>query len=243
MQMSSLTSDQVTEYLQVKKSIVIPTGSVEQHGSMAPLACDTIIPVRLCFDAARISGTMVAPALSYGLSVTHSDFPGTVSLQAGTMALLVGDVVRSLYHHGFRNFLFLSGHGGNRSAVTSGLSDVSQDCPLAFMRYLGYWELPGATERETEIFGDSVGWHVTSSEVSMVWHLLRREIPETFRDRYPPPPAKGSVLTPFLWKKIYPKGGVGSDLSQVSLEKGREFYDFLVTVLEDQLSRMEIDAV
>jgi creatinine amidohydrolase len=243
MQMSNLTTDQVEEYLKQKTSIVIPAGSVEQHSTMAPLACDTIIPVRLCFDAAKRSSTLVAPALSYGLSSSHTDFIGTISLRGSTLSMMVGDIVRSLYHHGFRKILFLSGHGGNRSAIMSGLADAGSDCPLTFMRYLGYWDLPGAAEKEIELFGEDVGWHVTASEVSMVWHLLRRKMPDTLRDKYPPAPAPGSVLTPYLWKKLYPRGGEGSDLSQASVEKGKELYEFLVSVLEDQLSRMENDSV
>ncbi len=243
MQMSTLTSPQVEEYLKKKTCIVIPAGSVEQHGEIAPLACDTIIPVRLCFDAAKRSGTLVAPALSYGLSSCHSDFIGTISLRGSTLSLMVGDIVRSLYHHGFRKILFLSGHGGNRSAIMSGLADAGADCPLTFLRYLGYWELPGAAEKEIELFGEEVGWHITASEVSMVWHLLRRKMPDIEMEKFPPAPAPGSVLTPYLWKQFYPKGGEGSDLSKASVEKGKELFEFLVSVLEDQLSRMENDSV
>ena len=243
MQMSNLTSQQVEEYLKNKTSIVIPAGSVEQHGEMAPLACDTIIPVRLCFDAAKRSGTMVAPAISYGLSSCHMDFTGTISIKGSTLSAMVVDIVKSLYHHGFRKILFLSGHGGNRGAIMSGLADAGEECPLTFMRYLGYWELPGAQEKEVELFGDDVGWHITASEVSMVWHLLRRKMPEPLTEKFPPPPAPGSVLTPYLWKQFYPTGGEGSDLSQASVEKGKTLYDFLVSVLEDQLSRMENDSV
>jgi creatinine amidohydrolase len=243
MQLSNLTSQQVEEYLNKKTSIVIPAGSVEQHGDMAPLACDTIIPVRLCYDAAKKSGTLVAPALSYGLSSCHADFTGTLSLKGSTLSAMVVDIVTSLYHHGFRKILFLGGHGGNRGAIMSGLADAGEDCPLTFMRYLGYWELPGAAEKEKELFGEEVGWHVTASEVSMVWHLLRRKMPEPMKEKYPPAPATGSVLTSYLWKQYYPKGGVGSDLSRASVEKGKELYEFLVSVLEDQLSRMENDSV
>jgi creatinine amidohydrolase len=243
MQMSNLTSQQVEEYLKTKTSIVIPAGSVEQHGEMAPLGCDTIIPVRLCYDAAKKSNTMVAPALSYGLSSSHMDFTGTMSLRGSTLSAMVGDLVRSLYHHGFRKILFLSGHGGNKGPIMTGLADAGADCPLTFMRYIGYWELPGAAEKETELFGQDVGWHITASEVSMVWHLLRRKMPETLTEKFPPPPATGSVLTPYLWKQYYPKGGEGSDLSTASVEKGKELYEFLVSVLEDQFSRMDNDSV
>jgi len=223
----SLT-EEVADYLKHRSTVLIPVGSLEQHWKAAPLACDTIIPVRLCAAAGMKEGIAVTPAVTFGMSENHMGFPGTVSLRPSTLSGLVEDIVVSLYSHGFRNFVFLSGHGGNRGPVISGLESAAESCPEAVLRYLLYSELPGASKKQRELFCPDPGYHVTVTEVSMVWHLMGEEIPDFPRIQFPPEPAHGAVLSRKQWKDAYPEGGAGSDLKHVSKEKGMELFEFLV---------------
>lgn len=222
---------EVIEYLENKDTVLVPVGSLEQHGDAAPLACDTIIPVRLCAAAGMKSYTAVTPAITFGMSENHMGFPGTVTLQPGTLSAMARDISVSLYTHGFRKIIFLSGHGGNRSPVIDGLNKASEDCPEADMRYISYWQLPGVVEKQQDLFCEDPGYHVTVTEVSMVWHLMARKMPEFERIKYPPEPPAGAVIPRDKWKEMYPDGGAGSDLKYVSEEKGKVFFDFLVNRL------------
>lgn len=239
MNLAGALSSNVEEYLNTKSTVMIPVGSLEQHGSAAPLACDTIIPVRLCAAAGYETGTAFTPAVTFGMSDCHMAFPGTVTLRSSTLAAITKDISVSLYAHGFRKILFLSGHGGNRNAVIDGLSEASGNCPDADMRYLPYWELPGVVEKQKRLFCSDPGYHVTVTEVSMVWHLMGKEMPEFRKMKYPPEPPSGSVISPNRWKELYPDGGAGSDLSFVSEEKGEIFFDFLVNRLCHYLNSLE----
>ncbi len=231
MNLAGALTCEVREYLKNRNTVLVPVGSLEQHGDAAPLACDTIIPVRLCAAAGMKTGTAVTPAVTFGMSENHMGFPGTVTLQSSTLSAVARDISVSLYTHGFRKIIFLSGHGGNRSPITDGLNKASEDCPEADLRYLLYGELPGVTAKQKRLFCPDPGYHVTVTEVSMVWHLMGREMPEFERVKFPAEPPIGAVISREKWKELYPDGGAGSDLEFVSEEKGKEFFDFLVNSL------------
>jgi creatinine amidohydrolase len=239
MLLSKVLSKDVASYLEKRDTVLIPCGSFEQHWEAAPLACDTIIPVKLCREAGKITGTAVAPAITYGMSEHHMGFPGTVSLKPETLAAVARDVATSLYTHGFRMMIFLSGHGGNRGPVERGLEEVLARCPGADMTYMLYRDLPGAAEKQKDLFCPDPGYHVTVTEVSMVWYLMGMEIPDFRRIKFPPEPAAGQVLTSEEWKARYPEGGAGSDLQYVSREKGMEFFKFLVESLCEYIRAVE----
>lgn len=226
----SMTED-VAGYLRERDTVLVPCGSLEQHWKAAPLGCDTIIPVRLCAAAGERTGAAVAPAISYGMAENHMSFPGTVSLRPETLASVVFDLIDSLYCHGFRNMLFISGHGGNRNPVARGMREASGKCPEARLEYTLYSGLPGVAEKQRELFCPDPGYHVTVTEVSMIWYLLGREMPDFQRITFSPEPSPEETLSRREWKERYPEGGAGSDLSFVSAEKGEILFHFLVDSL------------
>jgi len=205
-----------------KSVILLPVGSLEQHGSQAPLGCDGIIAEHLCIRAGEITGCAVLPALFYGYSHCHTAFPGTFSLEEKTYIALLGDIISEAARNGFRNLVFLSGHGGNRAAAEAAITQ----CNLPVnVEYLGYWQLPGVSDEEELLFGKT-GHHITTSEVSMVWYLLGKPVPETFNGKYPGAVNNISSLSPEEWRKLYPDGGVGGDMTRVSVKKGRTLFNF-----------------
>ena len=206
-------------------TVLLPSGSLEQHGTEAPLGCDAIVAKHLCLEAGRETGTPVLPVLSYGDSRSHLGFPGTFSLSARTLAQVYEEILESAARNGFRRCLIISGHGGNRSAAEDA---CKRDYGGLLPRYLGWWQLPGAPERESELFPGS-GHHVTSSEVSMVWSLLGANPPGAFTGTYPP--RQDVFGDPVAFKLAYPDGGVGGDMSKVSVKNGALLFAHLVDAL------------
>jgi creatinine amidohydrolase len=95
--------------------IVLPFGSVEQHGRHLPLGTDTILACSVIEAAARRLAGRVAilPPPWYGLAAHHMQFDGTITLRASTLMALAEDIVASLVAHRFRHILIVNGHGGN----------------------------------------------------------------------------------------------------------------------------------
>jgi creatinine amidohydrolase len=231
-----MTSPEVDKYLARKRTILVPVGSTEQHGALAPTGCDHLVAEAVCIEVGKRNEVMVAPVLPYGQSESHMGFPGTVSLSGVTMALMVRDMVESLYRTGFRDVLFLSGHGGNRGPVMTGLAGASRSCPDAVLRYLGYWELPGILEAEKRLFGEGRGLHATAAEVSMI--MVLREGFEPPRDPLTRTarPKLGEVVSASRWKERYPDGPCDVDPLVISREKGREFFELLVEKLIEEIA-------
>jgi creatinine amidohydrolase len=93
---------------------LLPIGSFEQHGTYLPLATDTMVA---CAVAEAVASTrpdvLVLPPVTVSCSHEHARWPGTVSISAATLAMLVNDVAESLRSSGIDRLVLVNGHGGN----------------------------------------------------------------------------------------------------------------------------------
>jgi mycofactocin system creatininase family protein len=110
--------------------LVVPLGSTEQHGHHLPLGTDTAVA---CAVAERTAGglddALLAPALAYGASGEHEDFPGTVSIGTEALTVLLLEYGRSAGRWA-RRVLLVNGHGGNHDALRAAgtrLRDEARD--------------------------------------------------------------------------------------------------------------------
>lgn len=104
---------QVEEYLRKDDRIVLPLGSTEQHGYLS-LATDAVLAERVAVEAAEPLGVPVLPALAYGLTPYFAAYPCSPSVRLNTYLAFVGEVLESLRGQGFKRFLLVNGHGGNK---------------------------------------------------------------------------------------------------------------------------------
>jgi creatinine amidohydrolase len=97
--------------------LVVPLGSVEQHGHHLPLGTDTTVACAVAEAAAgELGDALLAPALAYGASGEHEGFPGTVSLGTEALTGLLVEYGRSACRW-TRRLLVVNGHGGNLDAL------------------------------------------------------------------------------------------------------------------------------
>ncbi len=99
--------------------VVVPLGSVEQHGHHLPLATDTAVASAVARAALPdLDGALLAPALPYGASGEHEGFPGTVSIGTEALTTVLVELGRSACRWAGR-LLVVNGHGGNLAALRS----------------------------------------------------------------------------------------------------------------------------
>jgi creatinine amidohydrolase/Fe(II)-dependent formamide hydrolase-like protein len=76
--------------------VLVPVGSIEQHGPHLPLDTDTRIAVAVCEAVADSRpGVVVAPAITYGASGEHQAFPGTLSIGTEALTRVLVELSRS----------------------------------------------------------------------------------------------------------------------------------------------------
>jgi len=109
-------------------TVLVPVGSIEQHGPHLPLDTDTVIATAVASAAARALAdagyeALVAPALSYGSSGEHQDFAGTSSIGTRVLHDVVVELTRSVSTWAGR-VVFVNGHGGNLAALRAAVEQL-----------------------------------------------------------------------------------------------------------------------
>jgi creatinine amidohydrolase len=115
--------------------LVIPVGSVEQHGPHLPLDTDTQIAVAVATEVARRPDRFMGPPIGYGASGEHAGFAGTLSIGLDALELLVVELVRSADH--FRGVVLVNGHGGNGSALRTAVTISTDDGRRVLLTHCG----------------------------------------------------------------------------------------------------------
>lgn len=99
--------------------VLVPVGSVEQHGPHLPLNTDTVIARAVADRVADVLGrpdVLVAPPVLYGASGEHQMFAGTASIGTDVLCRLLVELCRSLRVWA-DDVLFVNAHGGNTKAL------------------------------------------------------------------------------------------------------------------------------
>jgi len=101
----------------LRRVLVVPVGSLEQHGPHLPLDTDTRIAVALAQRACTgHGGVALAPAIAIGASGEHAAFPGTLSVGSAALATCLIELGRHSSMH-WQALLLVNGHGGNTKAL------------------------------------------------------------------------------------------------------------------------------
>lgn len=155
-----------------ERVVLLPVGSVEQHGRHMPLATDHITAERIAHQAEERHPLVVAPTLPYGISPHHRQFWGTCWVRSELFRDFVLDIARSLKSHGVTRIVVVNGHGGNSAALgEAGLTLRQEGAALVVF---DWWR--GIDDQlAREILGEegaSIGGHACASETSVGLHLF-----------------------------------------------------------------------
>jgi creatinine amidohydrolase len=157
---------EVETALQRTDMVIIPVGSIEQHGKHLPLCTDIQGVMEECKLIAQKTDVLVAPVMWVGVSEHHMGFPGTMTISPETFEAVVLESALSLIRHGFKKFLIYNGHGGNNTAVNNILHKINHNTEATAVS-LNAVEPP----REESDALPQIDWHAGVGETSWMLYL------------------------------------------------------------------------
>ena len=153
--------------------VVIPTGSLEQHGPHLPLFTDSLIvtAVAQAVESNIPNKIVLVPTVWLGASAHHLSFAGTLSASMKGYVQTIESLIESMLPHGFRKFYVLNGHGGNSDPNLVALRDLKHRFPQIVVAHGGYHDF--ITEAmESMLTGPSKSMqHACEAETSLMLHL------------------------------------------------------------------------
>jgi len=105
-----------------KPTIIIPVGSLEQHGAHLPITTDSDIVTEIASRLAKKCGFIVFPTVSYGVSEEHYPLFNT-SVDLGHW---LGEILNSLTENSVKSVVILNGHHGNERSIPHDYDDVAK---------------------------------------------------------------------------------------------------------------------
>lgn len=232
MQLALSTWQEVEDHLRTTDGLIIPIGSVEQHGPNGLIGTDHLDAEFVAAGVGDAIGAAVAPTLAYGMSQHHLAFKGSATLRPSTLMLVVRDVVESFALHGFRKFFFINGHGGNVATVTAAFDELYaarslKDRADPVRCRMTFWSGPRCKALSAELYPGVDGAHATAAEVSLAQYYQQAHIKHAQMT-----PKVAPASTPFYeaadYRARFADGRIASDPSLSSPEHGKRFYDAAV---------------
>jgi creatinine amidohydrolase len=236
--LGEMTNPELEAFLRDHETVIVPTGSTEQHGPHGPLLTDVLVPNEVARRVAPRVGAVVAPPINYALSYPHVGFTGVVHVRVPTFMALIEDLCVSLATAGFRRIVFLNGHYDNTYAIAYACANVRDRLPDGVVTFpINYWDGLSA-EEAGEYFGPSNGLHANRGETSAVLainpDLVDMERANAEMPPFPEVTSPAPVHTAFFFStpgSVHraTASGTWGDARDASMEFGERYLDVVVS--------------
>lgn len=225
-----------------RRLVLLPIGSVEQHGPYLPVDTDLRIAQLLATKLAESfpdPEPLLLPVIPFSCSWEHQGL-GTIALNVGTLAAMLHDVARSLRMWEAPCLLLLvNWHGGNDllGALATELT-ATEGIPSAVIPALSQvgkaWDESAMTTAK-EIHGGAV----ETAIVQAFWpDLVPRELPVTTRCEPDIAPAKAQAVLQALGTRAITAEGIWGAPGDAKRYKGKKLVVALVQRMHDQAEKL-----
>jgi len=247
--LGELTSPEAKKRMGRVNLVLLPVGSLEQHGPHLPLDTDCWDAFHLAQEAVKLvkgERPLILPPIPYGVSYHHMSFAGTISISPTTLYNLVCEIGESLSAQGVRKVLVVNGHGGNEPALRAAAQSLRHREGLVLFIESGGLISP-LREKLIGTKNDvHAGEYETSTSLANREEMVRKERISKVEVEYPSPYLEFSSQQRVSWgfdvRELSPQGVLGNP-AEASREKGERLWISMVETLADlidQLSSVEV---
>ena len=230
------TSPEFAEYVKTGRGVILVCGSCEQHGHHLPLDTDNIIGFELALRIAEKTDMLVMPPVNYGQVWSAKGFPGTMSLPASTLKIILRDIIHSLEVQQVRNIVLMSGHNGNMPV----LKDLARELMDEF-GWRNIWYFPMTMSRDVaKYIKTSVPMNVSHAgeiETAMMLYLRPELVHMDRATREFPRAPEEFAYRPMHWKEIMETGSFG-DGGAATVELGQILIESAVDTTAALINRL-----
>lgn len=238
-----LTWEEVEKMDRSKAILILPVGSIEQHGPHLPLDTDTMIGLYVLERLVEIHKSydlVMLPPLRYTYAKPSTVFPGTISVGGETLTRLADDIIGSFIAQGFKRILIMNAHYENTEFLIEGINRCLGNTHSARIILANWWELVDDNDMRS-IFGEDwtgewVDEHAALVETSLMMFIAPKLVrEERIVDDRPKNPFKFRI---FPWDiRNYPASGVFSKTSGASAERGQRLVESASNKLNELIER------
>ncbi|MEX2574572.1 MAG: creatininase family protein [Balneolaceae bacterium] len=240
-----LSWPQIKDLAERDAMVIIPVGSIEQHGPHLPVSTDSICTSEVSRRVgermnSRGHAVVVAPRVWTGVSPHHMLFPGTISFDYDLFSSILKQVCFCLQEHGFSRIVFMNGHGGNVNPLRVLLMDINRQLGRpAFLTT--YWSAARGEISDILDTDSGIG-HSAEAETSLLLALRPDLVRQPFDsstgpDRPDPADLREGIAYTFRTYEDRTSIGVIGKAATATREKGERILEAVTENLSEFLSR------
>jgi len=124
---TDLTQPEIAAQLEKNPLVLLPAGSVEQHGPHLPAGTDIFAANVISHAVAERMDGLVIPATPLGVTPMHMPFEATITLSPDTYMRVVKEACVSTAQHGAKYLLILNWHEGNIPSLAIAAESLHRD--------------------------------------------------------------------------------------------------------------------
>ena len=162
-----LTQPEIAAQLKRNPLVILPAGSVEQHGPHLPAGTDIFAANVIAHAVAERLDGLVLPGGPLGVTPMHMPFEATITLTPETYMRVVQETCVSTARHGARRCLILNWHEGNIPSLSIAADALHRDHGLSVVTVQACYVA-------ADLYGESSGGLTHGGEIEALAMLAHR---------------------------------------------------------------------
>lgn len=218
----------------ISEGIIIPLGSIEQHGYHLPINTDSLICEKICEELCIRNEMYFYPIINYSQTWSSSDYESTIHINERKLEDYILDIIVSIYKCNPRRVIIYSFHQGNRSVIKNVLRKCYGIYPNLY--YINTDNLLSKCSNLLKYPINSKIWHASEIETSLMLFLYDSLVRVENYKNYDIKIINQNIEQ--KWKEFNTFGSFGN-LDGSSKEKGEEIFGLIVNDLSCQLNTLK----